>query len=166
MLTWILGAIAVATTAVLALLALLVVALRTGRPSLVRVVRLAGRQVFNPRVLRTAGRPGASASVVHHVGRRSGRAYRTPVAVVPVPEGFVVVLPYGTSPDWLRNVLAAGTATIETEGERHLVARPRVVPTDEVREHLSASDRRAARLFGIDSCLVLPHAPARLGTSS
>jgi hypothetical protein len=43
--------------------------------------------------------------VVHHRGRRSGRAYRTPVNLFPTQRGFVIALTYGPRTDWMRNVL-------------------------------------------------------------
>ncbi|MGZ4612806.1 MAG: hypothetical protein ACXV1K_06490 [Kineosporiaceae bacterium] len=51
--------------------------------------------------MRTAGSPGAYASVVRHVGRTSGRRYETPVVPVATDGGFVVPLPYGPGTDWL-----------------------------------------------------------------
>ena len=41
------------------------------------------RAILNPRQLQSAGSPGAYASVIRHRGRTSGRAYETPVGVVP-----------------------------------------------------------------------------------
>ncbi len=64
--------------------------------------------------------------VVTHVGRRSGRRYETPVNVFVRPGGYVVALTYGQG-DWVRNVLAAGSARLRTRGRVHGVANPRVV---------------------------------------
>lgn len=50
-----------------------------------------------------------------HVGRRSGRRYRTVLEVVghdPSTGEFVVVSGFGSSPDWLRNLAARGPATV------------------------------------------------------
>ena len=57
-------------------------------------------------------------AVVHHVGRRSGRAYRTPVNLFPDDGGYVIALPYGPGTDWLKNVLAAGGCELEVRGRR------------------------------------------------
>ena len=46
--------------------------------------------------------------ILTHVGRKSGRVYRTPVNVFRVPEGFLIALTYGRESEWVRNVLAAG----------------------------------------------------------
>jgi deazaflavin-dependent oxidoreductase (nitroreductase family) len=64
--------------------------------------------------------------VVTHVGRRSGREYATPVNVFLRPGGYVMALTYGQG-DWVRNVLAAGSARLRTRGRTHWVANPRVV---------------------------------------
>jgi deazaflavin-dependent oxidoreductase (nitroreductase family) len=55
-------------------------------------------------------------AVVTHVGRRSGRTYRTPVLAFRSGTTLAVVLFYGTEADWIRNVLAAGHATITRGG--------------------------------------------------
>ena len=64
-------------------------------------------------------------SVVHHVGRTTGRAYETPIGAVPTDDGFVIALPYGSNTDWLKNVLASGQATIVHDGTSHAVTGPR-----------------------------------------
>lgn len=129
------------------------VALRTKSPAMLGVVRRINRAVFNPAQLKSAGSPGASASLIHHRGRTSGRPYRTPVGAVPTDGGFVVALPYGTEADWLRNVMAQGEATIEHEGRQHRVVEPEVVPIADAASSFSDSERRVFRLFGVDQCL-------------
>lgn len=76
----------------------------------------------------TAGRVGAGASLIHHVGRRSGAAHVTPIGATPVEGGFEIALPYGRTADWLRNVLAAGGGRLDHEGESFEVTDPEVVP--------------------------------------
>lgn len=122
-------------------------------------VRRMNRRFLNPRQMRTAGTPGAYAGIIGHVGRRSGREYQTPVGVVDVADNFVIVLPYGTRPDWVKNVLAAGDATLTHDGATHVVERPEVVPIDEVLAHLEPSDQRAHGWFNVTQCLRLHPAP-------
>jgi deazaflavin-dependent oxidoreductase (nitroreductase family) len=77
------------------------------------------RVLLNPLVRRFAWwMPGLG--VIVHRGRRSGREYLTPVIVLTGPDGYVVMLPYGTACDWVRNVEAAGTAGLHSR--RRLVA--------------------------------------------
>jgi deazaflavin-dependent oxidoreductase (nitroreductase family) len=88
-------------------------------------VRYANRDIFNRLTLTLAGRHVFA--VVHHVGRRSGRAYTTPVVAWPLSDGFIMSLPYGADTDWCRNVLAAGQGTIEWHGRTYTVSRPELV---------------------------------------
>lgn len=141
----------VATAGVL--LAAFAVSFRTKFGPVQDVVRRFNRDVTNPRQLQTAGQAGAYASVVHHVGRSSGVPYRTPVVAVPTTGGFVFALPYGPEADWVRNVLAAGSATIEHEGEVVAVDQPELVPVDEVNPLFPATEQRMHRAFGVDDFL-------------
>lgn len=54
--------------------------------------------------------------ILTHVGRKSGRAYRTPVNVFRVPDGFLIALTYGRDSEWVKNVLAAKRCQLETRG--------------------------------------------------
>jgi deazaflavin-dependent oxidoreductase (nitroreductase family) len=66
--------------------------------------------------------------IVHHIGRRSGRALATPLNVFRKPEGgFIIALTYGPDTDWLRNITAAGGCTITTRGVSHRLVNPRVI---------------------------------------
>lgn len=66
-------------------------------------------------------------AVVHHVGRKSGREYRTPVIAYPVEGGMLTPLPYGTDTDWLLNLVAAGRGYLERFGGSTAIENPRVV---------------------------------------
>ena len=132
---------------------------------LLDAVRRFNRAVSNPRQMRSAGTPGAYASVIRHTGRTSGRPYATPVGAVATEDGFVIALVYGWNTDWLQNVLASGSATLVHEGHTFRVDHPEVLPIEAAAAYLSASDRRLHRWFGINQCLrvrrVEPQAPAR-----
>lgn len=127
-----------------------------------RVRRLLGdtmRQVVkrtvNRHQLRTAGRPGARAALIRHTGRTSGRPYATPVTATPTGDGFLIALPYGTRADWVRNVLAAGEATLVRDGVEYAVADPEVVDMATVASRFVPGDRRVHRFFGVDQVLRL-----------
>ncbi|WP_084525822.1 hypothetical protein [Nocardia vaccinii] len=66
-------------------------------------------------------------SVLHHVGRRSGRPYSTPLSAFPLGDGFVLAVAYPRV-DWCENVLAAGRCTLTRNGEHHALERPELVP--------------------------------------
>lgn len=113
-------------------------------------VRTFNKYVLNPAMLHLAGRKHWYASVIRHTGRRTGRAYATPVVVNPVAGGgFVVPLPYGTAVDWLRNVLASGKATITVGGETYDVIEPEVIDAATAAPLLTDRRRREFARFGI-----------------
>lgn len=117
--------------------------------------RRINRAVFNPRQLRTAGQPGAYAGVVHHQGRVSGRQYRTPVGTVPTADGFVVALVYGSDTDWVKNVLAAGSAVVTHEGQQYEVGDPALISLASAADTFVDSELRTLHLFGVQECLRL-----------
>jgi deazaflavin-dependent oxidoreductase (nitroreductase family) len=92
--------------------------------------------------------------VVHHVGRRSGRHYRTPVNVFRTPGGYVFALTYGSSAEWVRNVLAAGGCELVTRGRRVRLTSPRLY-RDERRSAMPAHVRMVLGLVGVSEFLEL-----------
>ena len=138
------------------------VGMRTGSPLVRGVVRRFNRAVGNPHQMKTAGRPGAYASVIRHVGRTTGRSYETPLVPFPTDDGFVIALPYGPDTDWLQNVMASGSATIVTEGKTYVVDRPELVPTSMAAPFMPAKEQGELRRFAVDQCLRVRHVvPAR-----
>ncbi len=129
-----------------------VVGLRSKSPAVVNAVRRFSRAT-KPYVLKSAGTPGAYASVVKHVGRTTGRSYETPVAAAATDGGFVIALPYGTSTDWVKNVLASGSATIVDGGGEYRVDQPEIVPLAQVEQVFSHNAQSAHHLFGVEECL-------------
>jgi deazaflavin-dependent oxidoreductase (nitroreductase family) len=113
------------------------------------------KKVMNPMQMRSAGTPGAYASIIRHRGRVSGAAYETPVGVVADGDAFLVALPYGPRTQWLRNVLAAGSATLVHEGTTYQVDRPELIAMATVADRFSASDRGMFRWLRVEDCLRL-----------
>ncbi len=111
------------------------------------------RKVTNPIGRTVAGRVPGSGIVVHR-GRRSGRAYRTPVAVFRRSGGYAVALTYGPGAEWVRNVLAAGGAVLEQGDRRTRLMNPRVV-VDPDRRFVPPWVRVPLRLLGADAFLLL-----------
>ena len=89
-------------------------------------VRVFNKHVLNP-AMTLAGRKHWYAAVIRHTGRRSGKSFATPVVADRVADGFILPLPYGTGVDWLRNVLAAGRASVMVGGETFDVTGPEVI---------------------------------------
>jgi deazaflavin-dependent oxidoreductase (nitroreductase family) len=62
-------------------------------------------------------------ALIEHVGRRSGRVYRTPVNVIKGQGRYIFALTYGDS-EWVKNVMANGGCVIETRRHRIQLAKP------------------------------------------
>ena len=94
-------------------------------------------------------------SAVDHVGRRSGKPYRTPVTAFPTDDGVAVLLPYGTGTDWVRNLQASGSGRVQVDGRSLLVQDPRVVPLNEALAVVKAPWRQVLRVAPVESALLL-----------
>lgn len=70
---------------------------------------------WNPMVLRLGLAGGAHSpwGLIEHIGRISGRVYRTPVSPRAIDGGYELPLPYGTDVQWVKNILASGQARIQ-----------------------------------------------------
>ncbi len=88
-------------------------------------------------------------AVVHHLGRVSGREYRTPVNAFRHDDGYVFVLTYGADVDWLSNVEAAQACEIETRGRTVRLVEPRRF-TDPDRRSVPGAVRAILNLLGVD----------------
>jgi deazaflavin-dependent oxidoreductase (nitroreductase family) len=95
--------------------------------------------------------------VVEHVGRTSGRHYRTPVNVFPRAGGFVIALTYGSDAQWVRNVLANGGCTLTTRGHSWRLTQPRLAPAEQ-RRAVPAPVRLILRLLHVTEFLDLSSA--------
>ena len=113
------------------------------------------RRLFNPLVRTVAGRRGSPVAVVVHRGRRSGRRYRTPVLAFRANDGYVVALFYGADGDWVRNVLAAGSCTLERGGRRVELTAPRLLNISDGVPLMPAVMRPALRLLRVTQVLRL-----------
>jgi hypothetical protein len=147
--------VGVLALAVFAGFAFIVVAMRTRSPRLLTAVRRFNRAFTNKLQRRSAGRAGAYASLLRHRGRASGRIYETPVVPFTIDSGFLISLPYGSNTDWLKNVLASGSAVLVTDGRTCTVDRPEVLATDEVKDEFPPKEQRTHRRFGVAQCLRL-----------
>jgi deazaflavin-dependent oxidoreductase (nitroreductase family) len=108
--------------------------------------------------LPVAGRlPGFA--VVTHVGRRSGRRYRTPVNIFRHGDRWAIALTYGRDSQWVRNVLAAGGCDAEVRGARLRLVAPEIVH-DERAELVPAPVRPILRAIGVSDFMLLRVASA------
>ena len=117
---------------------------RMARLTTPMVRTMAGRRFFPPY------------AVVHHTGRRSGRALAVPVALLVTPGAFVVTLPWGPGTNWVRNVLAAGGCRLRWKGVDHQVSAPEVLDRDQARPYYGGGAWWVSqRVFRADSFLLL-----------
>lgn len=133
--------------------ALFMISMRMKYRPVLTAVRRFNRAVTNPQAMKTAGQPGAAASAIQHRGRTSGTEYETPIGPVVTDDGFVVPLPYGTSPDWLKNILAAGNAVIIHEGGTYPVSDPEIIPSSVAFAYIPLGEQRVLRAFAVDEFL-------------
>lgn len=127
--------------------------MRIDSDALTDLVRSFNRRVLNPVMLHLAGRKYWYAAVLRHVGRRTGRHYATPVVAIPMPNGFIVPLPYGTAVDWLRNVQAAGKAVIIAKGRSYDICDPAIIDSAAASALLPSRGHRVFEIFGIETFL-------------
>ena len=135
------------------ILIVFVLGMRAKTPWVLNAVRRFARGVGNPYQMRSAGTPGAMASVIRHRGRTSGRAYETPVAAEATEDGFVIAIVYGSRTDWLKNVLASGSATIVNEGHTYRVDHPEVIPIEAAASYFPVKAQLTLRRYRVDRCL-------------
>ncbi len=123
-------------------------------------VRVFNKHMLNPVMMHMAGRKHWYAGVIEHTGRRTGKAYATPVVAESVNDGFIIPLPYGTRVDWLRNVQAAKKATIRLHGETYKAVDPQIIDATTAAKQLKPRRRRAFDRFKIESYLKMRPEPA------
>jgi deazaflavin-dependent oxidoreductase (nitroreductase family) len=85
-------------------------------------------KAINPFMRRLAGHRWFPAwAALKHRGRRSGKEYVIPVALMVKPDAFVIGLPWGPQTNWVQNVLAANGCTITWKGREYQVTAPVLV---------------------------------------
>jgi deazaflavin-dependent oxidoreductase (nitroreductase family) len=89
-------------------------------------------------------------AVVEHLGRKTGRGYRTPVAARRSGDGFTIALAFGAQVDWYRNLVAAGGGTIRWRGDVYSVTAPERVDAATVLTTFDPVQRRLLQIAGID----------------
>ena len=92
--------------------------------------------------------------ILTHVGRKSGKLYRTPVNVFRTPNGFVIALTYSSQSEWVKNVLAAGGCELKTRRRKYQLSAPKVVH-DPSRQRFPFPVRIVLRIVGADEYMEL-----------
>ena len=89
-------------------------------------------------------------AVVEHLGRKTGRVYRSPLAARRVDDGFVMALAFGAQADWHRNLLAVHGGTILWRDRAYPVGAPERIDTSTALAAFHPSQRLFLRLARID----------------
>jgi deazaflavin-dependent oxidoreductase (nitroreductase family) len=111
-----------------------------------RAVAKFNRRVTNP-VARSLTPWLPCLGTLEHVGRKSGRHYRTPLLVFKTQDGFVILIGYGPQTDWLKNVLGGGPTVLHKRGKALALASPRIVSKAEAAPLVTPAPRLFYRLF-------------------
>jgi deazaflavin-dependent oxidoreductase (nitroreductase family) len=119
---------------------------------------------FNSHVTNRVSRPLAGHlpgfAVVTHVGRRSGRAYQTPVNMFRDGEQYVFALTYGADSQWVKNVMAAGGCEVRSHSRTVRLCEPRIF-TDPDHRLVPGPVRVALRILDVDDFMSMRPAPAQ-----
>jgi deazaflavin-dependent oxidoreductase (nitroreductase family) len=90
------------------------------------------RRYLNP-VTRPLARRLPTFAILTHRGRKTGRTYRTPINVFRRGNDYLFFLTYGSDVQWVKNILATGSCTIETRGRIVELVEPELITDPELR---------------------------------
>jgi deazaflavin-dependent oxidoreductase (nitroreductase family) len=90
------------------------------------------RRYLNP-VTRHAARKLPTFGLLSHRGRKSGRTYQTPINLFRRGDTYFFFLTYGSDAEWVKNVLAAGSCSVETRGRVVELVAPELITDPELR---------------------------------
>jgi deazaflavin-dependent oxidoreductase (nitroreductase family) len=94
-------------------------------------------------------------AVVHHVGRKTGRPYRSPVIAFRSRAGVVIPMTYGRDVDWARNIVRARGCDLAQGGRRFALRNPRIVGLDRASPRLPAALRPFFRAVNLPGYVLL-----------
>jgi deazaflavin-dependent oxidoreductase (nitroreductase family) len=119
------------------------------------------RHVTNP-VQRLWAGWAPSFGILEHVGRKSGKPYRTPLTVfnadVDGKPGVAILLTYGPDRDWLKNLNAAGNGQLHRHGKTFSVSNPRTVTKEQAAPHIRGATRRLFARLPFEQAVLLTKA--------
>jgi deazaflavin-dependent oxidoreductase (nitroreductase family) len=97
-----------------------------------RFLRPFTSKVFNRLSIHFAGWL-PSFAILTHIGRTSGKTYRTPINVFRRGEFYVFALTYGSDVQWLKNIMVAGECQMRTRGRDIHLVEPELIVDPELR---------------------------------
>jgi deazaflavin-dependent oxidoreductase (nitroreductase family) len=95
--------------------------------------------------------------ILEHLGRRSGKPYRTPLMVFDAngQPGLAIMLTYGPDRDWLKNLKTARNARMRRYGKTIGLADPRVVGRAEAAPHVGKGWRPIIARVPLEQAVLL-----------
>lgn len=119
-----------------------------------RSVARFNRRFTNRAAVRVVGRMPVL-GILEHTGRVTGKHYRTPLLVFDTVDGYALLIGYGPTTHWVRNVLAQGSATIRKHGRTHQVTNPRILGKAEAARAVKPLSRPLYLLFPYDEAVLM-----------
>ena len=129
---------------------------RPPRPPLA-VIRPFTTHVFNP-ISRRFVRWLPGFGILVYRGRKSGKEYRTPLNAFRHGNEWVFALTYGSDVQWVKNVVAAGEATLEVRRRRIRLVDPELI-VDPARRLMPPVVRQGLGLMRVSEFLRMRPAP-------
>ena len=96
--------------------------------------------------------------ILEHVGRKSGKPYRTPLSVFSTDYGVAVLLTYGPNRDWLKNIVSAGGGRMRRYGKTIELTDPRVMPKAEAAQSVKGLWRPIFATLPFEQAVLLKRA--------
>jgi deazaflavin-dependent oxidoreductase (nitroreductase family) len=93
--------------------------------------------------------------ILEHVGRKSGKPYRTPLTVFSTDDGVAILLTYGPDRDWLKNITSAGGGRMRRYGKTFEITGPRVMPKAEAAQAVTGWMRPLFGLLPFEQAVLL-----------
>ena len=72
-------------------------------------------------------------AILTHVGRTSGKTYRTPINVFRRGDHYVFALTYGSDVHWVKNIIAAGGCWMRARGRDIRLVEPELISDPQLR---------------------------------
>ena len=129
-----------------------------GRTRAWRFRHIASRYV-NP-VMRPLARRLPDFGVVIHRGRNTGELYHTPINVFRQGDTYLFLLTYGSDAQWVKNVIAAGSCSLETRGRVVQLIEPQLITDPELRPAPQLVRFVERRVAGVTQYLRMRAAPS------
>ena len=90
--------------------------------------------------------------ILEYRGRKTGKAYQTPMNVFRQGNEYVFALTYGADVQWVKNILAAGECGLRTMGRERRLVEPRLY-TDTARRDMPFPVRQFLGLLNVTEFL-------------